>query len=54
MDYKNAYLDLFRAITQVVNELEKSFLVSKEVTTAIDMLKMAQQATEDMYISDQK
>ena len=52
MDYEKAYIHLFKAITLSINELEKSFLVSKDAANAVDILKMAQQTTEEMYISD--
>jgi len=50
MDYKNAYLLLFRSTTQAIKELEKTFAATTEVAKSITMLKEAQQKAENMYI----
>ena len=51
MNYEKAYIHLFRAITQSINEIEKSIIISNDTANAVDILKSAQQTTEDMYIS---
>ena len=51
MEYKNAYFYLFNAITQATDALEKSSVVSEDSAAAINILKVAQQVTEEMYIS---
>jgi len=43
---------LFNAITQATIELEKSSVVSEDIAAAMNILKIAQQATEEMYISE--
>ena len=53
MDYKNAYLLLFRSTTQAINELEKALAVTKDVAKGIAILKEAQQKAEDMYIESE-
>ncbi|MCL2401251.1 MAG: hypothetical protein FWC90_01265 [Oscillospiraceae bacterium] len=51
MEYKNAYIYLFNAITQATDALEKSSVVSEDRAVAINILKAAQQTTEEMYIA---
>ena len=53
MDYESAYIFLFRSVTHAINELEKSSPVSKDAEASLNILKTAQQNTEDMYISKQ-
>lgn len=50
MNYKKAYAKLFNAITNAIGKIEKSGLISEELTECITMLKNVQILTEDMYI----
>jgi len=49
MDYQKAYLILFNAITTAIHTIEKSFLVTLDMTDGLDHLREAQQQTEEMY-----
>jgi len=45
------YFILFNAVTSAVDELEKSPVTTPEIIKALEILKNAQQTTEEMYIS---
>lgn len=50
MDYKKAYNILFNAITDAINEIEKSKQVFSEIDKGIFILKEAQCKTEEIYL----
>ena len=45
------YFLLFNAITSAVNELEESSIITPQISKALEILKTAQQTTEDKYIN---
>ena len=49
MDYKKAYFILFNTITDVIEIIENGIILPN-IDDAINKLKEAQQATEEMYI----
>ena len=49
MDYKKAYFILFNTITDVIEIIENG-IIFPNIDDAINKLKEAQQATEEMYI----
>ena len=49
MDYKKAYFILFNTITDVIEIMENGIILPN-IDDAINKLKEAQQATEEMYI----
>ncbi len=51
MDYEAAYRVLFNAITDAVEEIEKTKIKSQETNNGLEILKFAQQQTEEMFIS---
>lgn len=56
MDEKNylkLYFVLFNAITMAVEELEKSTITTQQTVKTLEILKNAQQTTEEMYISSE-
>jgi len=53
MNYELAYKILFNHITDAVAELENSKVFCAETANALDILKKAQQATEDMYVGSE-
>ncbi len=50
MDYKKMYLKLFSAITDALEEIGQSKVISAEIKNAESILKSAQIKTEEMYI----
>ena len=50
MDYKEAYLLLFRGITKAIEEIEKARFVSPEAEAGVEILKASQQKAEEMYM----
>ncbi len=51
MDYKKAYFILFNTITDVIEIIENG-IIFPNTDDAINKLKLAQQATEEMYIEN--
>ncbi len=49
--YKKMYFRLFNRITDALEILEKSTVLSEEIMYAIGILKKAQIETEEMYVS---
>ena len=49
MDYKKAYFILFNTIIDVIKIMENGIILPN-IDDAINKLKEAQQATEEMYI----
>ncbi len=49
MDYKKMYLKLFSAITDALEEIGQSKVISTEIKNAESILKSAQIKTEEMY-----
>lgn len=52
MNYATAYKTLFNAITDSIQKIECSYIITQEMEEGIETLKQAQQQTEDMYIND--
>lgn len=52
MFYKKGYFKLFNTITQVIELLKDSTLITKETIKAITLLKQAQIETEEMFINN--
>lgn len=53
MNYSIAYKTLFNAITDSIEKIEQSDIITREMEDGIETLKQAQQRTEDMYINDE-
>lgn len=51
MNYKKAYFILFNTITDVIEIMENGIILPN-IDDAINKLKEAQQATEEMYIEN--
>jgi len=49
MDYQKAYHILFNAITTAIQAIEKSFLVTLNMTDGLEQLREAQRETEALY-----
>lgn len=52
MNYIAAYKTLFNAITDSIEKIERSYIITQEMEDGMQILKKAQQQTEDMYIND--
>lgn len=50
MDYESAYKTLFNAMTDALMSLEQERMISPDIEQAKQLLKRAQQTTEDMFI----
>ncbi len=49
--YKKMYFRLFNRVTDALEILEKSTILSNEIMFAIEILKKAQIETEEIYVS---
>ena len=45
------YLTLFNAVTGAIEELEKSAITTPQTVKALEILKAAQQITEEMFMN---
>ena len=52
MDYQKAYYILFNAITDAAKKLLESRIVTLELDEGIEILRRAQQETEELYLSE--
>lgn len=52
MDYKKAYNILFNAMTDAIEKIENSKVITQEMDEGISILKKAQQTTEEIFVSD--
>ena len=52
MDYQQAYLILFNAITDAISELDVMKLITPEVDDCKRILKAAQRETEWLYMQE--
>lgn len=50
MDYKKAYALLVRTMSNAIDEIGKSRIISQEMENAIRMLKEGLEKAEEMYI----
>lgn len=50
MDYQKAYGILFNAMTEAIEKIYSSRVVTQEMDEGLDILRKAQQATEEMYM----
>ena len=50
MDYKKAYALLAGTMSNTIDEIEKSRVISQEMENAIKMLKEGLEKAEDMYL----
>lgn len=50
MDYKKAYALLAGTMSNVIDEIEKSRVISQELESAIKMLKEGLEKAEEMYL----
>ena len=50
MDYESAYKTLFNAMTDALMSLERERMMSPDIEQAKQLLRRAQQKTEDMFI----
>ena len=55
MDYQKAYYILFNAMTDALNEMDtlRTAVQYREINQAAEIVKSAQQKTEDMYIESE-
>ncbi len=53
LEYEKLYKELFNAITDAINELQKSKVIDTAIEESIQILKKAQCKTEEMYINKQ-
>lgn len=53
MDYKKAYTILFNAMTDAIEKIDSSKVVTQEMDDGLAILKKAQQTTEEMFISEE-
>ena len=51
MNYQKAYALLVTSMSNAIDQLEKSKILSQETSTAISLLKEGLKQTEEMYIS---
>ena len=54
MDYKKAYGILFNAMTEAISKIYSSRVVTQEMDEGLEILKKAQQATEEMYMDEEQ
>lgn len=50
MDYKKAYKILFNAITDAIEKIDNSEVITRELYDGSAILRKAQQTTEEMYM----
>ena len=50
MDYQKAYALLVRTMSNAIDEIGKSHVISREMENTIQMLKEGLAKTEEMYI----
>jgi len=50
MDYKKAYAQLVGVMSNAIDELEKSQVISQETDNAVQVLKQGLEQAEEMYI----
>lgn len=53
MDYKKAYSILFNAMTDAIEKIYSSKIVTEEVDEGLKILREAQQTTEEMFINEE-
>ncbi len=54
MDYKKAYFELFNAITEAIDKINTSRVGSQEIEDGLEILRKAQQTTEEQYIDSEE
>lgn len=54
MSYAEMYTILFNDITKAIEEIEKSQILTPEITRGIVILKEAQQKVEELFIEEEK
>ena len=52
MDHRKAYLVLFNAVTTAIRTIEKSFVVTLNMTDGLACLREAQREAEALYMED--
>lgn len=53
MDYKKAYGILFNAMSKAIDEINRSRIITQEMEDGLDLLRKAQQTTEEMYMNEE-
>lgn len=53
MDYKKAYKILFNTITDAIEKLDSSEVITRELYDGSAILRKAQQTTEEMYMDSE-
>lgn len=54
MDYKKAYALLVGTMSNAIDEINKSHIISQEMENAIQMLKEGLEKAEEMYICSEE
>ncbi len=54
MDYQKAYALLVETMSNAIDEISKSYISSREIENAIQMLKDGLEEAEEMYICDEQ
>ncbi len=53
MDYQKAYCVLFNAMSDAIEEIDHSRIITQEMEDGLDILRKAQQITEKMYMDEE-
>ncbi len=53
MDYKKAYNILFNAMTDAIEAIDGSKVITQEMNAGLVILRKAQQTTEEMYMDSE-
>lgn len=53
MDYQKAYCVLFNAMSDAIDQFNRSKIVTQELDEGVNILKKAQETTEKMYIDEE-
>lgn len=53
MDYQKAYCVLFNAMSDAIDQLNRSKIVTQELEEGVNILKKAQETTEKMYMDEE-
>lgn len=53
MDYQKAYSVLFNAMSDAIDEINRSIIITQEMEDGLSILRKAQQITEKMYMDEE-